>query len=198
MRGAGARERWGLSQEAFDRLLEGFSSDRREAAELYEAMRARLIRFFQWERAPFPEDHADETINRVAKRLGDGEEVKDTGAYFYGVARLVLREVVAERSRRARAVEEFERHERRMAAEGDRDRERAAMDCLSRCLERMPPESRAFIVRYYEGDRSRRIENRQRMARELDLPLNAVRNRALRLREKIENCVLKCMNSKQA
>ncbi|MBS1855141.1 MAG: sigma-70 family RNA polymerase sigma factor [Acidobacteria bacterium] len=199
MQGTGAREPWRLTQEAFDRLLEMLAGDRQVAAERYEAIRARLIRFFTWERAPLPEDHADETINRVAKRLSDGEEIKDAGGYFYGVARMVLREVMAETQRRARGAEEFERHERRMAeAEHDRDQKQEAMDCLSRCLEHAGPRERSFIVRYYQGDKRNRIENRRRMAEELDLPLNALRNRALRLREKIENCVLKCINAKRA
>jgi DNA-directed RNA polymerase specialized sigma24 family protein len=199
MQKTGVRDRWRLSQDAFDRLLTAFSPDRQIAAEKYEAMRARLIRFFTWERTPFPEDHADETINRIAKRLSEGEEIQNSGSYFYGVARMVLREVIAENQRRARAVEEFARHERRAAgADADAERAHAVMDCLSHCLERAGPEPRAFIVRYYQGDQSSRIENRRRMAEELGLPLNALRNRALRLREKIEDCVTKCMSAKRA
>lgn len=198
MQEAGPRERWRLSQEAFDRLLEVFSPNRQAAAESYEAMRARLIRFFTWERVPFPEDHADETINRVAKRLSEGEEVQNPASYFYGVARMVLREAMAQNQRHARALEEVRRHAQRAAAEEAVGEERAAMECLNRCLEHAGAEQRAFLVRYYQGDKRSRIENRRRMAEELALPLNALRNRALRLRGKMENCVSKCVKARRA
>lgn len=61
-----------LTPELFDRLLERFSSSRIEAGERYNAMRARLIQFFVWQGIEIPEDQADEVINRVARRIGEG------------------------------------------------------------------------------------------------------------------------------
>src|SRR5262249_35815848 len=65
---APARRRWALTQEAFDKLLAALGPDRESAAEKYLEVRSNLIRFFEFRGCPFPEDHADETINRVAKR----------------------------------------------------------------------------------------------------------------------------------
>jgi DNA-directed RNA polymerase specialized sigma24 family protein len=193
---AGSRERWRLSQASFDGLLAALSEDRRIAAERYERIRARLIKFFAWERGPFPEDHADETINRVAKRVSEGEELLHPDSYFYGVARMVLKETIAENRRRARAVEELHQQAQVVDPPGEPEEKRTALDCLSRCLQHAGAEQRSFILRYYQGERRLRIENRRRMARELDVPLNALRNRALRLREKLENCVSKCLNAR--
>src|SRR6266498_451331 len=69
------RQKWTLTQEAFDKLLLSLDSDRNSAGAIYSETRGKLTRFFEWRGCPFPEDHADETINRVAKRLVEGEEI---------------------------------------------------------------------------------------------------------------------------
>jgi hypothetical protein len=82
--------RWQLTQEAFDRLLTSFDVDRECAGEQYVKIRNKLISYFECRDCPFPEDHADETMNRVARKLESGEEIRDPASYVYGVARLLL------------------------------------------------------------------------------------------------------------
>src|SRR5438309_10230144 len=84
----------GLTAEAFTKLLDCLNVDREQAGEKYEEMRRTLIRFFEWRGAPFPEEHTDETFNRVARRLDEGVEIKNVGGYCYEVARLVHLEAV--------------------------------------------------------------------------------------------------------
>src|SRR5688572_31051667 len=85
---AGAvRQKWTLTQEAFDKLLLSFGDDRDTGGKKYLEIRSNLTRFFEWRGCPFPEDHADETINRIAKRVGEGEQVLNPMGYAIGVAR---------------------------------------------------------------------------------------------------------------
>src|SRR6185295_11019215 len=83
-----------LTSQAFIRLLERLGGDEDEAAQNYEDLRHTLIRSFEWRGAPFPEEHADETFNRLARKLGEGIEIKNIGAYAYEVARLVCLEAL--------------------------------------------------------------------------------------------------------
>ena len=69
------------------------------------------------------------------------------------------------------------------------DTDDAVWQRLEHCLGLLSADQRSFLLEYYQGEQRTRIENRKRMAERLRLPLNAVRNRALRLREKLENCV---------
>ena len=46
-----------------------------QAAEEYEELRRRLIRFFEWRGARFPDEHADEVLNRLARKLVEGVAV---------------------------------------------------------------------------------------------------------------------------
>ena len=188
------REKWKLTQEAFDCLLGALHDDRERAAERYERLRAKLIKFFEWERCESPEECADETINRVAKRVSEGERPANAERYFYGVARMLVRESEAAAKRKARVLEELGREP---AADEEDPEIAAALECLEACLRGMPQEQSDFIIEYYEGDHRRRIETRRRMALRLQLPVNAVRNRALRLREKMESCVRTCLGKRK-
>jgi DNA-directed RNA polymerase specialized sigma24 family protein len=66
------------------------------------------------------------------------------------------------------------------------------LDCFHGCLNGLPDEQRSLILSYYEGERSGKIENRQELAAELKIPLNALRIRAHRIRRTIEDCIGKC------
>ncbi|MBL8114745.1 MAG: hypothetical protein JNK60_17825, partial [Acidobacteria bacterium] len=46
-----------------------------------------------------------------------------------------------------------------------------------------------LLLRYYQGDGASRIENRKALADELHVPMNALRIRVHRLRERLERCV---------
>src|SRR5215510_4016694 len=91
--GAAPRRKWTLTQEAFDELLAALAPDQESAGEKYLEVRGNLIRFFEWRGCPFPEDHADETINRVAKRVSEGEQIRNPAGYFLGAARMLLLEI---------------------------------------------------------------------------------------------------------
>jgi DNA-directed RNA polymerase specialized sigma24 family protein len=179
----------GLTRESFDRLLDAFDPDRSTAAEKYERLRARLTRFFSWEGASSPEDLADEAFNRTATRLAQGEPIRDPANYLLGVSRLLLKEDMKRRRRTERALGD-------LASLGTPEpADEALADCLERCLARLPPESRSLILAYYSGDKRTRIENRRRMSESLGVEMNALRNRALRLREKLEQCVNGCRSA---
>jgi DNA-directed RNA polymerase specialized sigma24 family protein len=181
----------GLTRETFDRLLAAFDPDRAAAGEKYERLRARLTRFFSWEGASAPEDLADEAFNRTASRLAEGEPIRDAAGYLLGVSRLLLKEDVKRRRRTERVLSDF-------GSLGDPEPpDEALADCLERCLARLSPDSRSLILSYYSGDKRSRIDNRKRMSEELGVEMNALRNRALRLRDKLEHCVNGCRASGQ-
>ena len=176
-----------MTREDFASLLTLLGATTPEAATHYEQIRARLIRLFAWERCPFPEDHADEVFNRLARRAHEGQPIPQPEHYCFGIARFVIREVGADLRRRAAALEEMKRATPPAPAEDP-----AAAKCLETCLGQLSAEERKLAVRYYRGEGRERIENRKNMAIELAVPLNTLRNRALRLRERLEACLRRC------
>jgi DNA-directed RNA polymerase specialized sigma24 family protein len=187
-----------LTAEAFSKLLARLDPDRERAGEKYEDLRRTLIKFFEWRGAPFPDDHADETLNRITRKLDEGVEIKKVGAYSYEVARLVLLEVWKGSERKRDPLEAGYAHAA-VAEAGDSALERELLlDCLDECLNRLPPESRALIVEYYQDEKRDRIERRKALAGALGLRRDALANRAQRLRERLQQCVTRCSGKKTA
>lgn len=184
---------WELDREALARLLAALDSDAARAALRYEELRRKLIRFFEWEKSEMPDRDADETLNRVARRLAEGVEVKSVGAFAHGTARFVLREQAVEAKRKERALAELAG---RMKGEPEAADE-ALQDCLERCLATLPAESKWLLEKYYAGSDRERIPNRRALADELGVASNALRNRVLRLREKLESCTADCFRKKR-
>jgi DNA-directed RNA polymerase specialized sigma24 family protein len=186
----GLRRKWTLTREAFDDLLAALDGDRERAAAEYLELRDNLVRFFEWRGCFFPDDHADETLNRVAKRLAAGEEIRNPAGYALGVARLLLLEIVKERAREQVAWKESA--EARENLENGTDSERR-LDCLRDCLSHLSSDNRELIVQYYQGEKGEKIQNRKKLVERLGIPVNTLRMRALRLREKLQVCVEQCL-----
>jgi len=190
------RQAWSLTQPAFDGLLALLGPDRDVAAERYLEIRRNLVRLFEWRGCATPEDYADETINRCAKKIGDGEVIRDLSTYCIGIARMLLFEMGRARAREARPLDEAAEPQAVLQEpEGDHDRR---VDCLRLCLGRLPPGDRALILGYYQGDKGDKIKNRDRLTRTLGISPGTLRMRALRLRASLQACAENCLQSQGA
>src|SRR5712692_5673287 len=162
----------GAERDAFERLLAILDTDREHAAEAYETLRQKLVRFFEWRGADGPEDLADRVVDRVSRKIAEGKVIRERNpsGFFYGVARNILREHWDERKKEHRAL-------RALSPADTPDLPDALLErrlrCLERCLETLSDGNRELIIRYYEGERRSKIENRKDLAGSLGLPLNA-------------------------
>jgi DNA-directed RNA polymerase specialized sigma24 family protein len=181
---------WTLTASAFDHLLRALDADRDRAGERYELIRRKLLKFFECRASPNPEDDADETLSRVARRLEAGERIENLPAYFYGVARFVLLEASRERHREVAAVEEATHLPDR--AEEPADDRRLA--CLEQCLSALPSASRELLTSYYQEGEQGKIRRRQELAEKQGIPMNALRIRVHRLRTNVESCTRGCLS----
>lgn len=187
-----ATRKWNLTREAFDRLLNSLDEDRESAGSKYLELRGNLIRFFQWRGCPFPEDHADETVNRVAKRLAEGEEILNPSGYCIGVARLLVLEILKARAKESLALGEMANANVEASEAPDSE---TRIECLQECLQSLSDDNRYLILQYYQGDKGDKIKNRKNLTSRLGVPVNTLRMRALRLREKLQVCVEECANT---
>jgi DNA-directed RNA polymerase specialized sigma24 family protein len=186
------RRKWSLTKEAFDLLLASIGETEEEAGKKYLEIRGNLTRFFEWRGCPFPEDHADETINRVAKRLAEGEEIRNPAGYCIGVARMLLLEISKERAREHLAIGELSTDRPREPDDADSE---MRIDCLRSCLHKQSPDNRELIIEYYQGEKGKKIENRKKLTDRFGVPINTLRMRALRVRERLQACVEECLGN---
>lgn len=188
---ARAASRWELTQAALGRLMTRLDPDAGIAAEKYEHLRRALIKFFSWHGEVEAEASADETIDRLARRLGEGLQIDDVPTFAHGVARMVRLERA--RSAAAHPMVPEEAVADRVAAQQPPTDDRLS-DCLQTCLAELPAEERTLILRYYTGVRREKIDGRQLLAREMGLTPNALRHRAQRVRDRLKSCATRCLN----
>jgi len=181
-----------LSQQAFDKLLNRFSTNREAAGIEYETTRQKLVRFFLSRSIDLADVYADETINRVARRIDEGQDIDNLRGYFYGVAQLVFKEILKDKDRAAVPIEDAPPQRLAQKAPEQKDPDLRLM-CFDRCLESLAPESRQLILEYYEEEGRAKIVRRQQLADRLRIPLNALRIRAHRIRVGLEECIQSCL-----
>jgi DNA-directed RNA polymerase specialized sigma24 family protein len=180
----------GLTAEAFAILLARLGPDAERAGAAYEALRRALVEFFTWRGAETPEECADETLDRLARRLSDGAPVESIPRFTHGIARLVLLEYWRRPDARRAPVEQLEGTAQLAPDAPDDD---ALHECLDRCLGELPKDGRDLILEYYAAEGRTRIERRKRLAEALGLADAALRNRAQRLRDRLEGCLTACL-----
>lgn len=175
-----------LNQEDFDRLLIWLDPDPELAGVTYEKIRWRLVTILASRGCDCPEELADETIDRVARRVVDIQAtyVGDKAIYFLGVMNNVHHEYLKRPAL-----------PRPPAPEDDVETKERTHLCLEKCLDKLSPNSRRLIERYYSENKRAKIDLRRRIAAELGIGLSTLRLRALRIREKLQRCIEQCLVS---
>jgi RNA polymerase sigma factor (sigma-70 family) len=183
------KREWELTEEAFSRFLSWLDPNPDQAGQKYEDIRHRLIKIFTCRGCTIPEDLADETINRVIRRVQDIAEtyVGDPALYFYGVAH----NVHLEYWRRKPELQPPPTPDAPPQSEEDHA-------CLDDCMERLSPYSRDLVLQYYQEEKHAKINLRKQLAVQLGIPLNALRIRAHRIRMNLQACVFQCLQQKVA
>ena len=191
---------WVLTPAAFHQLLAWLDGETDSDGNSYLEMRRRLVAFFDRKNCAQPNSLADETLNRVARRLEEeGAIESETPARFcYIVARFVFLESLRNERKQDRSRQEI-RHLRPSNeipdAEAQRIREEL-LGCLEKCVAKLDATSRQIIIGYYQGTERVKIQNRRALAQSLNLSPNALSIRACRIRDKLEACVKHCVDDK--
>ena len=175
--------RWDLTPRAFHSLLDRLAADGRPAAAAYEELRHKLIEFFEGRRAPQPDAHADLALDRVARKLREGEPIDDVRRYSFGVARMLVLEAVRREGKKKEVLAELHSRGRPEELSGE-----DALKRLDKCLACLPLETQALIVDYY-GAEGRAEESRAQLAERLGISYAALRVRAHRARAALEKCL---------
>jgi DNA-directed RNA polymerase specialized sigma24 family protein len=152
-------------------MLEWLDANRAKAGEKYEVIRNGLIDMFYYKGCVTSEDLADETIDRVSRRV---VEIKDSYSgdptrYFYGVGKRVYKEYLKRKQHeplpvllKAPQVEEVEQQ----------------YECL-------------------DQRKQAKINKRRAILEMLNLKPSALRVRVFRIRQTLERCVGNCMELRE-
>jgi DNA-directed RNA polymerase specialized sigma24 family protein len=178
------RREWDITQDAFDKFLAWLDPSREQAGAKYEIVRRKLIKIFTCRGCSNCEDLADETINRVIRKMQDLADsyTGDPALYFYGVARIVHLEHV-KKGPAPLPVPPPDPPEKK-------ERE---YQCLDRCMGVLTPRNRQLMLEYYKEEKHAKIVHRKELAAQLGVAVNALRIRAHRVRASLQICVESCL-----
>jgi DNA-directed RNA polymerase specialized sigma24 family protein len=164
------------------RLLRWLDPDVERAPAKYEQTRSSLIGYFLSHGCHTPEDQTDRTFDRVARRLGEGVIALQPAHYIFGVARLILLEYYRRHSASAGPPHPW----------NDDPSLHDRYECMGRCLERLPPDSRTMLVEYSTAGGPNRDAARRELAARMGISLNTLRIRVHRLREHLARSLRTC------
>lgn len=190
-----------MDEKSFRALLRKFDEDENQAADKFELMRSRLNRFFESRRCNLALELSDETINRVIRRISEGENIPEQmlSGYFYGVARNVLKEHLISPDRTTFSLDSLEPKHHPLhnfleanRLQSERSYRERMLDCLEACVKELPAKDQEMILFYYQGEANSKIENRKNMASRFGFNLNNLRIRVFRIRARLEKCVEVC------
>jgi DNA-directed RNA polymerase specialized sigma24 family protein len=185
---------WDLTQPAFERLLLKLDSDRRRAGQKYESLRNKLTYFFTCRGVLAPEDHADEVLDRLGRKLEEGVEVENVAAYSASIARRYWKELLRKQAREKSCLVDGAL----LLVAESRDLVERRAGCVEGCWEKLSDHSRRMMSRYCAGDWWARVASRREMSKALGVSPTALRIRVHRIRTSLEKCVLKCVDTKQS
>lgn len=174
-----------VTRENFAGFLEWLSPGGAGAGEEYERLRFRLCTFFAQRRCRFPDELADETINRLMLKVGE-EKIENKLAYCYGVAKNVYRESLRKERHHMNADEVT------IAAQAPPE-PNVSEECLDKCLAELPAESRKMILDYFSEVKLAKVELRRRLSESFEVTQAALRVRVMRTKAQLKVCVLECM-----
>lgn len=194
------QERWTPTANAFARLLKWLDGGTDSQGQRYEEMRDRLVAFFDRKNCASPDELADETLNRVMKWVEehDRDYDEEPAKICYNTARFVFHESLRKPNYVSEDISDLPKppaiDPRKIAAlEEEELGKEKRLTCLQGCSQKLPADDQDLIVRYYYGEQRVKLDNRKALAAERGMTANALSIKACRIRDKLRDCVTKCV-----
>jgi RNA polymerase sigma factor (sigma-70 family) len=181
-----------MKTEDWTRFLKWLNPDPDLAAQIYEAIRQKLISYFIRRACSDSEGLADQTIDRVIRLLSslNGSLPDNQLRYCYGIAKYIHREYwrIQVNPNRGTVTDREPNPYRAESAEGHEVIEK----CLYLCLQKLDERKRETFIRYYLTETQAKNEFRQQLADKLGITINALRLQMLRLKTELRICITEC------
>ena len=184
-----------VSRQFLDWLDEGRNSN----GQRYLEVRRRLELYFDRKNCVEPAELADETLNRVAKKLEENGGISEVRPlqYCYIAAKSVFLETLSGEKRapfhRPLSGSNPSNGSGPLGSSSGNDSapesKAKIAGSLDDCLKNLSSADRELFVNYYRGKPTDKGERRAALATKLGLTANALSIRACRLRQKLETCI---------
>lgn len=192
------KPKWVVDEAAFNKLLDAFTPDRNDAIEQYDLAYRKVLRYFEWRSVVTADQCADETMDRVARRISEGQKIDKMMPYIFVTAHHIHQEVLKFiKEHQEIAIDDvlpsYLPHGEQEIVDPDE-----RLLCFDRCLEELEPDDREVVLGYYEGDGREKIDHRQELAKKRKMSQNALRISVYRIKKMLEDCITKCLKTTAA
>jgi RNA polymerase sigma factor (sigma-70 family) len=175
-----------VTSEAFTSLLKALG-DAPLGGIHYEQLRSKLIFFFSRRLLQFPEDLADEVLDRLAYRLSQGVEIVSVEAFALGIARHVAQEQARSKDQTLRVRPGFLDNIPAPSPTQSNEEEIVRME---RCLKKLPAPEARLLRAYYLSSANDFIQARKSLAEKLGVSPVALRQRVFLARQRLRDCMM--------
>jgi RNA polymerase sigma factor (sigma-70 family) len=198
-----------LKEDALAHLWRWLSPDKEQAGLRYEILRQKLVELFARRQVPvlFLHELADETLDRVGRKLAEGEVIHNPEpmAYVHGVARNVLSEFWRRHSRSEKEETPFEdltrqdlaRIESRQKLQDERQEKDRWLECMEKFLKTLPPKDASLLKNCHHDDQRQQSINRRQAAAQMGITENSLRVHLHRIRQTLQRKVRACVERRQ-
>jgi RNA polymerase sigma factor (sigma-70 family) len=173
-----------VSKTSIPALLAALGQTPEESGLEYERLRSKLILFFSRRLLQFPEDLADEALDRLARRIVEGTAIASIPAFALGIGRHLALEQMKNRSETKE--DDFWDNVPAPSATQSSEEEIAR---LERCLKTLRPEEAKLLRGYYLETEGTPTKTRGKLAKRLGISANTLRQRIFLARQRLRDCV---------
>jgi RNA polymerase sigma factor (sigma-70 family) len=172
------------SKASIPALLTALGKTPEESGLEYERLRSKLILFFSRRILQFPEDLADEALDRLARRIVEGTVIDSIPAFALGIGRHLALEQMKNRSETMEA--DFWDNVPAPSATQSSEEEIARME---RCLKTLRPDEARLLRGYYLETEGASMKTRGKLAKRLGISANTLRQRVFLARQRLRDCM---------
>ena len=174
-----------ITPESFASLLAALG-DTPPGGARYEQLRAKLIFFFSRRLLAFPEDLADEVLDRLAYRLSQHTAIASAEAFALGIARHVAQEQSGRKSQPQNVDHTFFDNVSAPTVTLSNEEEIVRME---HCLKKLPSSEARLLKGYYCAAGNSQVKARKSLAETLGISPSALRQRVFLARQRLRNCM---------
>jgi RNA polymerase sigma factor (sigma-70 family) len=183
-RGDSSSARRNASKASIPALLAALGTTPEESGIEYERLRSKLIFFFSRRLLRFPEDLADEALDRLARRIEEGTVIESIPAFALGIGRHLALEQMKKRPETM--GDDFWDNVPAPSATQSSEEEVARME---RCLKTLRPDEAKLLRGYYLATEGTSMKTRGKLAKRLGISANTLRQRVFLARQRLRDCM---------
>ena len=191
----GPNQDWEPNKESFQDFLNWLNGGGNSDSQRYLELRQRLELYFDRKNCVAPSQLADQTLNRVIRKLKENGDINGVAPlqYCHSVAKDVFLEALRADNRSPFYPPVSTTNPKNVGRQPVTLQEPNAAPeqkkKIAACVESLSSSDREVLVEYYRGPHRSRIEHRAALAARLGLTANALGSRAFGLRKRLEACI---------